>query len=310
MWRQFAIAAATFTLALLPAIPRFLYVFRASGTLVYELPPTLVNLAGTFAPGRPWGALGVTALAILAVTALVAAVRTRAIPRIHIDVQQTLLCLCLALIPILILYGVSTETSIRTFAFRHRLDALPGIALCWAMLLGFLRPRALQLLLCVALVTVVSYLSYSSPSSRQHMSSWKYAVEFAEKNASVDRAPVLICSGFVESNFPTTPVDSEKDSFFLAPLSYYRLGAPVVPLPKALNGDAVRIGSEFLKEAESRHERFLAFAGGSSYPTLEWLTQSAAATHSVRELGVFDGIEILEFTPRSMAPAISPSKVR
>jgi hypothetical protein len=269
-----------------------------------------MNLAGTFAPGWPWVALGVTTLVILGITALVVAVRTRSIPRIHLQGWQILLCLCLALIPILILYGVSVGTSIHTFAFRHRLAALPGIALCWAMLLGFLRPRTLRLLFCVAIVAIVSFRSCNSSYSRQHMYSWKYALEFTEKNASVDHAPVLICSDFVESSFATMPVGSAKDSNFFTPLSYYRLSVPVVPLPKALNGETVRVSSQFLQEAASKHERFLAFACRSSYPTLEWLAQSAAATHSVRKLGVFDGIEILEFTPRSIAPGNRPSKVR
>jgi 4-amino-4-deoxy-L-arabinose transferase-like glycosyltransferase len=310
MWRQFGIAAAAFALALLPAIPRFLYVLRASGTLVYEQPPTLMNLAGTFAPGWPWVALGVIALVILAVTALVAAVRTRSVSRIHVQGQPILLCLCLALIPILILYGVSVGTSIHTFDFRHCLDAVPGIALCWAMLLGFLRPRILRLLFSVVLVAVVSYSFYNASYSRQHKYSWKHALEVTEKNASVDHAPVLICSDFVESSFATMPVGSAKDSNFFTPLSYYRLSVPVVPLPKALNGETVRVSSQFLKEAASKHERFLAFACLGSYPTIEWLAQSAAATHSVRSVGVFDGIKILEFTPRSIAPGNRPSKVR
>jgi hypothetical protein len=45
------------------------------------------------------------------------------------------------------------------------------------------------------------------------------------------------------------------------------------------------------------------------YKTLDWFTQNAAATHSVREVGVFDGVEVLEFTPRNEVPpgAVNPS---
>lgn len=298
MWRQFGIATAAFALAILPVIPRFLYVFRASRTLVYEPPSTLMNLAGTFAPGWSWVALGVIALAILAVTALVAAVRARSIPRIHLQGQPILLCLCLALVPILILYGMGVGTSIQTFDFRHCLDAVPGITLCWAMLLGFLRPRTLRLLFCVALVAVVSYCFYNTSYSWQHKYSWKHALEVTEQSASADDAPVLICSDFVESDFATMPVGLAKDSNLFAPLSYYRLSVPVVPLPKLLNGETIRVSSQFLKEAAGKHQRFLAFACRPSYPTLDWLAQSAAATHSVRTVGVYDGIKVLEFTPR------------
>jgi hypothetical protein len=94
------------------------------------------------------------------------------------------------------------------------------------------------------------------------------------------------------------PLDSAKDSPFFAPLSYYKLSVPVVPLPNQLNGEAMRVGSRFLQEAAQKHERFLAIAY-KQYGTLEWLAQMAAATHSVRKLGVFDGVEVLEFVPRT-----------
>jgi hypothetical protein len=205
---------------------------------------------------------------------------------------------------------VSLGTSIHVFAKRYRLEAVPGIALCWAMLLGSIRFRAVRLAICVVLVAVAASLAFISPSSMQHGDSWKYALEAAERNASVDGAPVLICSDFIEADYATMPLDSAKESRYFSPLSYYRLSVPVVPLPRALNGEAIRVGSQFLQEAAMRHERFLAVAYEPSYKTLDWLAQSAAGTHSVRKLGVFDGVEVLEFVPRSgfvEAPSLQDS---
>jgi hypothetical protein len=99
------------------------------------------------------------------------------------------------------------------------------------------------------------------------------------------------------------PLDTAKDSNYFTQLSYYRLSVPVVPLPLALNDEAMRVGSRFLQEAATKHERFLALAYLPSYRTLDWLAQSAAATHTVRKLGVFDGFEVLEFVPRTEAVA-------
>jgi len=130
-------------------------------------------------------------------------------------------------------------------------------------------------------------------------------------SASTDKAPVLICSDLPEADYETMPLDSAKESSLFAPLSYYRLSVPVVPLPRALNDEARRVGSQFLDEAAMKHERFLAAGYESSYATLDWLAQSAAGTNSVRKLGIFDGVEVLEFVPRSLpSRPLSPANLR
>ena len=150
------------------------------------------------------------------------------------------------------------------------------------------------------LVAMTAYQSFSSPLSRVHRYTWKYALEFAEKNASVDGAPVLICSDFVESNHMHMPVgDAVKDSGQFAPLSYYKLSVPVVGLPREMNAETIRVGSTFLRDASQRRERFLALGYLPSYNTLRWLSESASGTYNVREFGGFQGIVILEFTPRT-----------
>ena len=291
LWRQFGVTVAAFALASLPMIPGLLFLFHTARTYVYESAPNLSDLVWTLAPGY--------LLHIFAITALITAVRTRSNQQVHFEGWQILFCASLALIPVLILYGVSAWTPIHCFALRHRLDAIPGIALCWAMLLSPFRSRAVRLLFCVVLVASTAYSYYSSPSSRQHGYTWKYALEYAEKNASADNAPVVLCSAFVESNPLTRPLDVEKDSGFFTPLTYYRLSVPVVPLPMALNDEAIKDGSRFLQEAALKHERFLALSEIRSSKTLDWLSSSAAATHSVRTLGVFGGIKVLEFVPRT-----------
>jgi hypothetical protein len=121
---------------------------------------------------------------------------------------------------------------------------------------------------------------------------------FVEKNASVDNAPVLICSGISESDHMVMPTGRAiTDSAVLTPLTYYKLTVPVVPLPRSLNEEAVRVGSHFLAH---QHGRFVAMASEYSYPTLEWLSNHTLRTNYVHELGVMDGVKILEFVPRAV----------
>jgi len=296
MWRQLGVATAVFGVACLPLIPGLHYMFSTSGSHVYEPAPQLMDLFWTLAPDWTlvvW--LGVGFVALLGA----AAWPKKRGPQEHVNQWSVLECVALAFVPLLILYGVSVATSIHMFPPRHRLVAVPGIALCWAFVVSRFRMPAMRLLFCAALVAAASYQIFSSPSDRDHGYTWKYALAAVEKNASPDNTPVLICSDFPESDSIAMPLDSAKVSRYFAQLSYYKLSVPVVPLPRSLNAEAIRVGSQFLQQATQKHERFLAVAFEHSSPTLDWLAAQSASAFSVRELGVYDRVKVLEFTPRT-----------
>jgi hypothetical protein len=92
---------------------------------------------------------------------------------------------------------------------------------------------------------------------------------------------------------------SAKASKLFAPLSYYKLSVPVVPLPEGLNRETVRVFSSFLKDAEQKHKRFLVAGHVFSYAALDWVVQSSESAYVAHSLGTFDGIKVLEFLPRS-----------
>ena len=293
-WRQLGIAAAVFAVAFLPLIPGLHYLFQTGGTHVFSIAPNLSELVWTLTQEY------LPLIAALAV--LVAAVKDRSNHQpIRFEGSHVLICASLGLIPLLILYGVSIETSIHLFAIRHQLVAIPGIALCWVLLISPFRSRFVRLMFCLAVVAGTAILYYSAPLARHHGYTWKYALAFAEKNASPDNAPVVLCSDFIESEYAPMPVRSPKESDLFTQLSYYKLSVPVVPLPIKLNQETVRVGSQFLQEATQKHERFLALAYKRSYPTLDWLSHRAAGKFTVRQLGVIDDVEVLEFVPRTQA---------
>ena len=294
LWRQFSVALVTFALAFLPVIPGLRYMFHTSGVHVYAEAPAFWQLRGTLAPAR-------VALCLAAILLIAGVARRLDLLSLH-EGRTILFCGSLALVPILILYGVSMGTSIHIFLARYCVVAVPGIALCWAWIVGLINSRALRLLFCTALVAVSSYHYFRSPSSQAHNYTWKYALEVAEKIAATDNAPVLICSDLPESNYLPMPVGSAiKDSAIFAPLTYYPLSVPVVPLPRALNEAAIQAGAQFLQEAAKRRVHFLALAFEPSYETLDWLASNAEGTHRVHEVGIFDRVKILEFIPRTPA---------
>lgn len=298
LWRQLGVAAAVFALACLPAIPGLDHLFNTGGTHVFDEEPTLRQLVRTVAAG--WLPFVIIGIAVMAFAAAFVA-RPRSVPLKRVEAWQILFCASLALIPLLILYGISIGTFIHIFAPRYRLAAVPGIAFCWAIAVGRFRLPVIRALFCIALVAAAGVNFFTSPDLRRHMPSPKYALEAVEKDASSDNAPVVICSGFVEADHAAMPVNSPKDTFLFAPLSYYKLTVPVVPMPRTLNDEAIRVGSLFLRQATQKHERFFALSDKPSYSIIDWLTRAASDSYDVRNLGVFDETTVLEFVPRSQA---------
>lgn len=305
-WRQLGIALAVFALALLPAIPGLHYLFATRQNDVSQLAPRFTDLL--------WTLIGYGCLPILAALAATAALIAAALKpgptappaksRPAAAAENRLpprLCALLALVPLLLLFTVSVATPIHIFASRYQLAAVPGIALSWGWLIGRLRPAILRPLFCAALVAIVAHQSLHTPSARAHGYTWKYALAFVQKTAA-PHEPVVVCSDFVESNFspmpPTGAQQSIKTSRFFAPLSYYKINAPVVPLPEDLNPEAIRDASAFLQGAAQSRQRFLALQENKPYPTLDWLSHAPPANFDVRNLGTFDHVKILEFIPR------------
>ncbi len=289
-WRQFGVALVAFVVAFIPVLPGIRYMFHTSAIHVWDEAPSFSDLGITIAPAWP--------LFFLTAAALLLAAFRRSLRKQSWKDLRFVLCGLLGIVPILLLFGVSRETSVHVFVERYRLVAIPGIALCWGCAVSVFESRWLRLLFCVVFVGVTAFQHFTSEDADAHSYTWKYALEVAEKNAAPDNAPVLICSDFPEADYLTMPTgEALKDSNLFAPLSYYKLSVPVVGLPRDLNDEAMREANVFLRSAA--HQRFLALAYAPSYDTLDWLTEQTADTHLVREVGTYDDVKVLEFTPRS-----------
>jgi 4-amino-4-deoxy-L-arabinose transferase-like glycosyltransferase len=301
--KDLLLALASFTLALLPLLPGLRYLFHTAGSHVYETPPEFSRLFWTVAPG--WLLPTFLVAGTFALVLRRGARTELSSPAKH----DALFCFALGLVPLLILFSVSEWTTLHLFASRHCLVAAPGISLCWGWAVSRLRSAGVRLLFSCLFVGVSAFSYFTLSAARQHETPWKYALEFVEREASADHAPVLICSGFIESNSLPMPADAPAASFVLAPLSYYHLSVPVIALPEGLNAEAIRVASVF----ETRHAqtggRFLAMGAESSYATLDWLSAAFGKRYTVKTLRVIDGFRIVEFVPiRNKFPAGAPTK--
>jgi uncharacterized membrane protein len=171
-WRQLGVASLAFALAFLPAIHRLQTMYRTSSTHVFATAPRLAQLGST---------LTVRGSALILIIGILVAMRTRRFTfASHPDRWRTLLCISLALVPSLILYALSTATSIHVFIPRYQLVAVPGIALSWALVASLMDSRTLRLLCCLAMVVVMAAISFTSTRARSHETSWKAVASISQ----------------------------------------------------------------------------------------------------------------------------------
>ncbi len=286
---QLAAALVSFVLVSAPQIPRFIQLFRSRQLHTFAGEPQKVLILLTVVPFK--------LLIVFCATVVVAAfIRKIKLPGRDSSLAA-LLCPLFALVPIAILYGVSAATPMRVFIPRYCLVAVPGAALTWGLLIGWIDSALLRKLCCVCLVAITVYIYFSLPFSRRHELNFKQAHEFVNANAARDNAPVLICSAFIESNFEPLATDFTSENALLSQFSYYPVNAHVILLPFSLNDEAKRIGGQAVMAASERHQRFLAVASPVSYQTLLWLASYSRGAFNVRPLGDFDETVVVEFAP-------------
>jgi hypothetical protein len=290
--RQIGIALGCFVVFLLPLLPRLFYIYQTRITHSSADPPPFAAVLYTLNPGKgQW--------IILAGIIFLAAILRRLAVSSRKTWDNLLLSGLLTLVPTLSLYAISVTSSVHIFLPRYLLAAAPGIALWWGCLSDFISLRGLRAAFCFAFTGLCTFQAYNSVAAYKHEVSWKATLAFADANAAPDHAPLLMCSPLVEADFqPMPPV--AKESFLYAPLSYYKVNAPVVPLPRTLNEEAELQAKRFIEGAAEKHTRFLVLAPAQSVPIANLLAYSSRTTHSAHVLGVFDNqIMVVEFAPYS-----------
>jgi hypothetical protein len=287
-------ASAPFLLMMFPVIAPLLFLFRTSQSQVYESAPKLSDLLSTAAPGH--------VLALLFVGVVFTAAMLRKLENPDEEFLRTgLVCLFLAAVPLVFLYDVSALTSVHVFVARYRLVAVPGVVLCWGFLVSCLASKAIRVGFCAALVALTfSGFPFATLSmDNAHGYSWKYALQVADKSAAFDNAPLLLCSDLTESNFEPMPADVyAATSAAFAPIFYYKVHSRVVPLPRALNGEAVAQINKFLATATPARQRFLVLGYVASEETFSWITERTKHSYVARNLGRTDGVTVMEYAPR------------
>lgn len=213
------------------------------------------------------------------------------------DFPAILLPFLLALVPVGVLFGVSTVTPAHLVIPRYLTVVAPGSTLIWALLTRCIDFPLLRKLFCVGLVAVTMFETFNSPDSRCHELNFKKSHAFVNTNLASAPATVLVCSAFIESDYEPLPADRAAENALLSQIDYYPINAPTIMLPMDLNHEAIRIGGQAVAAAAQRRQRFLVVAAPTSYKTVNWLIDDSRGFFTPRMLGEFDEIVVVEFQP-------------
>lgn len=286
---QLAAMLSSFALVSAPLVPRFVDLLRTKQPhILAAVPKTLVVLR-TLAP--------LNLLVIFLGTVLVAAFLGRLKFPGRDCSRAVLLCPLFALVPLAILYGLSVATPMHVFIPRYCLVVVPGSALAWGFLMSWIDSPTLRRICCVSVVAITALQYFTLPVARRQEMNFKQAHAFVNANVANDKAPVLICSAFIESNFEPIPTDLTTENALVSQLSYYPVDAPVTLLPYSLNDEAMRIGRQAVLAAAQRRQRFLAVGSPACYPTLQWLASSSHGEFTAQLMRNFDGVAVVGFQP-------------
>jgi dolichyl-phosphate-mannose-protein mannosyltransferase len=291
-----SISFGCFLVLTLPLASQMANMFHQRGTHVFADAPELLDILRILSPGR---------IVFIFMPAVLVAVFAKKIRFPNREgLQNFFFCLLLAFVPTAILYLISVNSQLHLFIPRYLLVAIPGIALSWAWLVSLIDSRTLRLLFCLSFVAFNGYRAYTSPFSGSHGYTWKYALQFADGHAAADNSTLLICSDLPESDSAPMPAVASESVFF-APLSYYPVHAPVVPLPRTLNSETKRQVNEFLRQSTGQR-RFLVLAYIYSARTIDWIAYATQTTHTPHSFGQIGGVWVAEFVPRAEETKTTP----
>jgi hypothetical protein len=282
------IALAPFVLLSAVVIPHVWELMHSSNVRVFTDKPTIDELALAFAPDF--------VLVLFALTMLMATAIKRVSLPARLRNAAPALALTLAFVPLLGMYLISEVTPIHVFVGRYYLCAVPGIALCWGMMLSWVDCKWLRAAFCIAIAAASMAINYNPMLMAPHGYTWKFANDAVELNTAHDHAPVLICSGIVDSNAATGPLDA--DNGWLPQLSYYPLSSPVLGLPYSLTPIARKEIDEFITQSAEKKQRFVAMGWTPAYDSIRYMIEKADGKFEAHRVGIYDNIAVVEFRPK------------
>jgi len=277
---QLCVAASTIVLLLLPATFHLIAVLKTGHSFSFAGAASANDLFTMLAP--PVFVAGILWLFFL--SRLTKQPLEFRLP--DLSISAGVLIVSWVLLPVVLLAGFSTMTSLKLFLPRYTLPSEAGLALLGGWLIGGITPVWTRRI--AVTVLVLSVLATAPSAKYSHGGDWRAAMA-ATNNlvAGNSQMPILIRSGFVESDPFNWLDDQTRSAYLFAPLLVYSpTGGKLVRLPFQLNLTSIAYLNTL---ALDRIDRFVFVnMGDSSYEN--WLLgRLSSAGFDRKRIGSFGG---------------------
>jgi uncharacterized membrane protein len=204
----------------------------------------------------------------------------------HIEESSLILLASWVLLPVFLLYGISSLTNLKAFLPRYTLPAEAAIALFAGWLISAILPLRTRLIVISAVV--LATLFYGPPMQFSHGGDWRAAMASVRSTVGTSETPVLIRSDFPESEPFNWLNDETRKDYLFAPLKAYPSAGAFVPLPMLMTSATYSYLDQLTSRLE-RGDRFLLVnMGDTSYQN--WLLgRFSAEGFQKKRIGSFGG---------------------
>ena len=289
--RQAAMAVSILAVLALPLLPQYVYAFTGRAAHTFANPRSLWDLCRQFLPTLP-----------MLAAALIAAMLPRSRParREAIVPKSILLALLWAGVPMCLLYVAAKLSGSDLFVGRYLLPYVPGIALCFGLVLEYWSPRVRTgLVLLIFLMPVGIGCWRGQFASHTSRGNWAAAIEYIDRENRHAPLPAMMRSPFPESDFFEWRKAKMNDSALYAPLVFYQSSSQWYPLPATFTPEAARAIDNLVQiQSATRHGLF--FASYEDPKTADpylayfraYFRNQAGARGEFQEVGNFEGIRV------------------
>jgi hypothetical protein len=270
-----------------PLLPQYWYAFRDRGAHTFTAVHGVPDFVRQFLP-----TVG------LLVSVLIAALLPRwgGGTRERIARRFVLLAVSWAVIPMCLLYAAEKLSGANVLVGRYALPYVPGIALCFGLILEYLSPwLRTGLVLLVFLAPWARDCWRGEFASHTFSGNWAAAIEFVDKENKAASMPALMRSAFPESDHWDWQSVRMDDSALYAPLSFYRSSTDWHPLPASFTAKAVEAIDSFVETQRAKRQDFF-FASlddqGAAAVYVAYLRKKSGTGAQLREAASFEGIRV------------------
>ena len=286
------IAAAGFIAVLLsPLVWDFLHVHRATSQVSFAGTPEAPLLLDAFMPQA------------LAASVFLAAVASWIAWRNNIQVSGELPSSAKVLlgswltIPILFSFVVARLTPMKIFVPRYYLVSFAALALILGCAIRMLLAPRVRIVLAAFMVlgSVVTYSGYHLTLS-PHRENWRAAAQLVRSADVQPTTPVLVRVGLIETRNVHWPVDIDRDSPLLCPLSKYPVPGRVILLPYVIDDQSKAYLRQITSQVLDHSDRFVLMARGENVDFIAWAQGWFTGRNFVsQELGKSEGVRVFLF---------------